>query len=44
MENQQITQLFPLLQKQEFYPTNMDEILSMFYKSNQKYFTFKELE
>jgi DNA-binding MarR family transcriptional regulator len=44
MENQQITQVFPLLQKQEFYPTNMGKILSVFYKSNQKYFTFEELE
>jgi DNA-binding MarR family transcriptional regulator len=44
MENQQITQVFPLLQKQEFYPTNMAKILSVFYKSNQKYFTFEELE
>jgi DNA-binding MarR family transcriptional regulator len=44
MENQQITQVFPLLQKQEFYPTNMGKILSVFYKSNQKYFTFEALE
>jgi DNA-binding MarR family transcriptional regulator len=44
MENQQITQVFPLLQKQEFYPINMGKIWSVFYKSNQKYFTFEELE
>jgi DNA-binding MarR family transcriptional regulator len=44
MENQQITQVFPLLQKQEFYPTNMGKILSVFYKSNQKYFSFEALE
>ena len=44
MELQQTQQLFPILNSSDFFPPTLGRILWVFYASNKKYFTVRELE
>ncbi len=44
MELQQTKQVFPILNSSDFFPPTLGRILWVFYASNKKYFTVKELK